>query len=280
MKNKEISKSLLEIITRECKDAIEMFDVVTPDIYAGIFNAKAREHGIEPDDLEDLAKEQLDEVIEKLITLSRKSSEQISALDSSSQKALEAMHDRNEKLLQESIDETAKLRQEIAKLQEDLYIDTLTQTYNRKWLHAYWLDGSFRFVKSSVLAIVDLNYFKQINDTLGHVAGDKVLRFIANHLKKIGVPVVRYGGDEFLLLFDGEEGEKNEMMAAKKLENNREELIHTTLKFEGRSFKTSYSYGVAYIPENTLFEEALKKADRKLYYDKEAIKKRIRPPFE
>jgi diguanylate cyclase (GGDEF)-like protein len=57
---------------------------------------------------------------------------------------------------------------------------------------------------SYVLAIVDLDYFKRVNDTYGHVAGDQVLRFLASELSRHAAgKVYRYGGEEFVIVYEG-----------------------------------------------------------------------------
>ena len=262
--------------TRECKRLIAPLEVVTPSIFCELFEKIAKRHGVQEERLDELVREELAREVERLEQVSEESSRHIHTLDSQSKEALEAMRENDMERLERSIAETEKLREEIEKLRESLHTDALTKAKNRKWLQAHWLDEEFRFRKKCAIAIVDLNYFKQINDTLGHVAGDKVLRYIASHLAQIGVPVVRYGGDEFLLIF---EGNNCETKALKRTRQNREDLLNKTLRFEGKPFKTSYSFGVAEVEEGTEFEEALQKADKRLYNDKQEIKKRVPPPF-
>ncbi len=132
--------------------------------------------------------------------LNEKSGEQVVQLDAASKKALDAMQKHDEALLQESISETEALRLEIERLKESVYKDSLTKTWNRKWLEANILDEEGRFKEPCTIAIIDLNYFKEINDTVGHIAGDKVLKYISANLQALDIPVVRYGGDEFLLI--------------------------------------------------------------------------------
>ncbi len=269
-----MDKALIKAASQECKSAIDALDIVTPTIYTALFAEIANKYGIESSDLLEAECESLDEQVKKLLELNDKSSEQVMRLDKSSQKALKAMQESDETLLKESIDETQVLRREIERLKESVYKDALTQTWNRKWLDANLLDEEGRFKKSCTLAIVDLNYFKQINDTLGHIAGDKVLKYISSHLKTVGAPVVRYGGDEFLIIFN------SQTEAQKKLHECRESLLKMALKYNNTSFKTSFSYGIHPCTEEEYFPEALETADKKMYEDKKAIKERIGPPFE
>lgn len=77
--------------------------------------------------------------------------------------------------------------------------DPLTNVYNRNYLHSYFESLSDQ---NLYLMIVDIDNFKHVNDTYGHVEGDRILKEIANALTE-NVPGIsgRYGGDEFLVIF-------------------------------------------------------------------------------
>jgi diguanylate cyclase (GGDEF)-like protein len=115
-----------------------------------------------------------------------------------------------------------------------------------------------------------MNYFKDINDNYGHLAGDKVLEFTALHLKKTKADLVRYGGDEFLLLFN----EDNLKEVKSLIELNREQIIHKELRFRGYRFRTSYSYGVVPFKINNNFQDVLSNADSLMYEDKKSFKQK------
>ena len=94
----------------------------------------------------------------------------------------------------------------ITKFNDILYTDPLTGVYNRKYLNSR--PRSMDCVGNSAecsLAMADIDNFKSINDTFGHIAGDEVLKSFASLLQsqisdRRGDCVVRYGGDEFLLI--------------------------------------------------------------------------------
>lgn len=268
-----MDESIFKAASMECKAAIEALDIVTPPIYSSIFTKIAGKYGIDEERMVEAAKESLDEKIVHLLHLNAKSGEQVKNLDGASKKALKAMKENNDELLRESISETEALRREIEQLKESVYKDTLTKTWNREWLHANWLDDDGKFKKGCTLVIVDLNYFKEINDNLGHIAGDKVLIYVSSHLKSLDAPVIRFGGDEFLLLF--EPPEKSEQM-----HECRESLMGKKLKYNEHSFAISFSYGMHLCEDGTPFSEALKEADMRMYEDKKQLKKRVKSPFE
>ena len=83
-----------------------------------------------------------------------------------------------------------------------LFLDPLTATYSRRYFETYLthMEGM------ECVEIIDVNQFKQVNDTYGHPAGDVVLRDIAAAIKsciRSSDILVRYGGDEFLLILTG-----------------------------------------------------------------------------
>ena len=82
----------------------------------------------------------------------------------------------------------------------ELFMDPITNTYSRRYFETYraHLEGM------ECIAVIDVDRFKQVNDTFGHPAGDAVLRDIAaaihGSIRSTDI-LIRYGGDEFLLLF-------------------------------------------------------------------------------
>ena len=102
--------------------------------------------------------------------------------------------------------ETADLRQCVEKARAEAFTDALTGLHNR---HAFdsRLDEEFsrwnRYRNPLCMIVVDVDHFKRVNDTYGHLAGDKVLQVIGSHLKRATRKVdfaARYGGEEFVIL--------------------------------------------------------------------------------
>lgn len=202
-----------------------------------------------------------------------KTSKNAQNLSNNTHKAISAIKNKNEAELDEVLKETIELRKEIEKLKESVYKDELTHSYNRKWLHDQYLtEDSDKFKDAGTMAMIDLNYFKLVNDTHGHIIGDKVLIFIANQLKKTKYKVVRYGGDEFIILFQKNITTKK----AKSILNElREDVISKKLKAHNTTFRTSFSIGVTqYVADETLLI-VIERADKNMYEDKLEIKKRV-----
>jgi diguanylate cyclase len=260
-------------LSDDAKAKISSLEVVPPSLYATIFTNLAKAHNIPLSDEERHANEMLDTKLNKIDALEEVATKKVDQLDKSTQKAMTAMTDNDENLLNEAIGETQALRLEIETLKKSLYKDALTKVYNRKWLNSEILDDEEAFINAGSLFLIDMNYFKHINDTYGHIAGDKVLIYVAKHIQKLEADIVRYGGDEFIAIFKN----KTTSEVAQAMHLNRELLIKKQLKFADKKFSTSYSYGGVNIEVGGSFSMAIEEADGYMYEDKEKVKQRVNP---
>ena len=263
----------IKFITTETKNAIEGMSAVTPSMYSSIFSKLARKHSIDINSVEEIAQSILAQEYISLTELQDKTFKNTVALSSSTSRAIGAIKEKDEKKLSIVLKEAEALRIKVEELKGAIYKDELTNVYNRKWLNDNLLvSESKAFKDAGVLAIIDLNYFKLVNDNLGHIVGDKVLIFIADSLKKTKYEVVRYGGDEFIIIFPKEVSNKK---ALKLLEDLRENIISKKLKSGDKSFTISFSIGTVSFDKGEKLTDIVAKADKKMYLDKKEIKKRI-----
>ncbi|MDG6777200.1 EAL domain-containing protein [Thiomicrorhabdus sp. zzn3] len=142
--------------------------------------------------------------------------------------------------------------------------DPLTGLYNRNYLNHKFQNHDELKQRIKVL-FVDLDNFKNINDTFGHAVGDKLLIQVANRLRRFvseQEQVVRFGGDEFVvLLFDGQ----NEQQIAASII----QTLSETYLIEGMRFNIGASVGIAYaVPHQYSLETALSHADIAMYQAK------------
>lgn len=151
-------------------------------------------------------------------------------------------------------------------------IDGLTKSYNRA-TYTETLNDKFDNYDKLVLAIIDIDKFKTINDTYGHASGDTVLKYLAKILNNINsdeVFVARYGGEEFAILFF----DKTKEEAHKIIQGLKN-------KFTAHKFKeldnnnVTFSCGIASKEEKDTKETLFKKSDDALYVAKEKGRNRI-----
>ncbi|QGP94082.1 Diguanylate cyclase, GGDEF domain [Neomoorella glycerini] len=160
--------------------------------------------------------------------------------------------------------------------QREAESDPLTGLYNRRAFFALAesvLKEAQEGKRSPVLAILDLDNMKKINDTWGHQYGDEALKRVAQAIQKSvreGDVTARYGGDEFVILFPGK-GPRLETLRA-RLERHLK-----AIRFSGTEIPLSLSVGLARFPADGKDVDALLAvADARMYADKEAKKGRQR----
>ncbi|MEJ0066112.1 MAG: diguanylate cyclase [Caulobacteraceae bacterium] len=116
-----------------------------------------------------------------------------------------------EQRLAESTAEVGRLRDHLVQVRRDATTDGLTNLANRKSfdeeLERACAEADADGV-SAHLAVLDIDHFKNFNDTWGHQTGDQVIRFVASVIGRVGAPprfAARYGGEEFAMIFSGED---------------------------------------------------------------------------
>lgn len=133
------------------------------------------------------------------------------------------------------------------------FFDALTQVYNRR---AY---DRTRLKSGDVIAVCDIDFFKKVNDTYGHDAGDFILKEVAKKLKKNVKKVYRFGGEEFVIIFKNQDFK----ICVTKLDNIKEQIKSHTFTFNNTDIKITISIGVDLVQTDKI--QAFKNADNKLY---------------
>ncbi|WP_455755822.1 GGDEF domain-containing protein [Sulfurimonas sp.] len=268
-----IDAKKLEIVSNETISSVQDLNIITPTIYKSHFTKNALMHNTDIDDEEKLTDDVINNNISKLQNMQEETANNVIKLSDNTTRAISAIKDNDSQSLNAVLQETQELRKEIEKLKESVYKDELTHAFNRKWLNDNYIqaneDGD-KFKQAGTLAIIDLNYFKLVNDTFGHIVGDKVLVFIANKLKLTKENVVRYGGDEFIVIFSEDISKDS---ALKKLSKIREGVIAKKLKSNNSEFRVSFSFGAIEFKENDMLNSVIEDADKNMYDDKIQIKK-------
>ncbi|MCU4138102.1 MAG: GGDEF domain [Thermodesulfobacteria bacterium] len=164
------------------------------------------------------------------------------------------------------------LRDIVKTVPEIIYLDPLTEVNNRSYLDL--LKTKLKRIRGCVsILMVDIDNFKNVNDNYGHTIGDKVLKRIAQTLRKnikITDEVIRYGGEEFLIIAYRcglEDGKKLGERLRKKIEK---------IKFKDiPGLRITVSIGITFYEPKKEFLEAVEEADKAMYQAKKLGKNRI-----
>jgi diguanylate cyclase (GGDEF)-like protein len=182
----------------------------------------------------------------------------------------------NMKLLKERITEADQHAREMTKRAEELKMvamkDGLTGLYNRTAFDMKIADALRNLEDKGepfALMLLDVDKFKEINDTFGHVAGDKVLEKVAQSLRETFREtdfIARYGGDEFVVLIE----HLSEAMATERLSNFRKNLAKRRfLSYKKGPVDITVSAGISLAEPGDTLEVVLDRADHAMYAEKQ-----------
>lgn len=184
-------------------------------------------------------------------------------------------------LLQVYLRETAPVletKRLMESLRDSTLRDPMTGLNNRRFLEEYvetLIAGVQRKRAHAAILMLDLDYFKMVNDTHGHDAGDAVIKSLANVLKqsvRASDLVIRYGGEEFLIILLDSSAEQA-FQIAEKIRTDVEAL---KIQIGSIIIKKTISIGIADFPgDSSTFWQAVKFADIALYQAKETGRNRV-----
>jgi diguanylate cyclase (GGDEF)-like protein len=178
-----------------------------------------------------------------------------------------AITERN--TLQAELDAAHKAKEEFRDL---AYHDGLTGLPNRSLLYdrlGLAIAHSYRQSSHLALLFLDLDDFKNVNDSLGHASGDRLLVELAIRLRgsvRAGDTVARFGGDEFVVLLDSVSGAEDAARVAAKVLD----AVRVPFRFDGHELCTTASVGVSVYPgDGTSPDQLVSSADAAMYRDKQ-----------
>ena len=158
-------------------------------------------------------------------------------------------------------------KQRIEQLEKRATVDGLTGLHNRYYFEKafhYYVDGEGRYQESAFL-LVDLDNFKQLNDTYGHLIGDKALQAVASGLKTFfrSTDIIsRFGGDEFVVLMKHIRGKEVIDPLMERFLQTMDEIFDSEPKYS----QLHISVGISLIPRDGFdFMTLYQKADQALY---------------
>ena len=162
-------------------------------------------------------------------------------------------------------------------MSELVHQDQLTGALNRRGLDAAFDRESRRVERSHeslCVAVLDIDNFKRLNDTMGHQVGDKALLHLCHVIKEALRPsdsVARYGGEEFVLILP----DITLAEAALTVERLQRELTKQFFMHENDRILVTFSAGVAQLGTDESQEELIGRADKAMYQAKQTGKNRV-----
>lgn len=145
------------------------------------------------------------------------------------------------------------------------YQDTILPLFN----------SSIKNKQTLFLAVCDIDHFKQVNDTWGHQAGDKVLQLVTKQLRNTLAKddmVFRYGGEEFVTILPN----ISQADAIKRVQSIRQSIEQTPFNVNGDPVKITISIGMACRQDNEDHESLFARADKQLYLAKESGRNNVK----
>jgi two-component system cell cycle response regulator len=254
---------------------VEYFSGGRKTLSLGILKSYLRRWGFAPqiqaDDLIEEAHRQTKEISELFEIRLKKESEYLELIE----KARLELIQISDLILEEMLVQQNRLKS----LQDEVMLDYLTGLFNYKSFQHFLnqeCNRAKRYRIPLTLIIGDIDYFKSVNDTFGHSAGDKVLQAISGQLKdslRNTDIIARHGGEEFAILLTNTSVPES-LGVVERLRLIAENLA---VKYEGRVIKVTMSFGVAWLqPESDLSkEELLKRADQAMYEAKRRGRNRV-----
>ena len=176
-------------------------------------------------------------------------------------------------------DDVGEIESVINQRNQAIIQDDLTRVYNKRYIYERL---PFEIVKSlankSTLTVImtDIDDFKKVNDTYGHITGDYVLKgftkILERYIRENIDWVARFGGDEFLVVL----GETDNAHGRQIAERMRKKVEATTITYEDQQIHLTSSFGVYTLSDEEITAEKLiERADKQLYESKEAGKNKV-----
>lgn len=171
----------------------------------------------------------------------------------------------------------AEQRRQIEELRVQARVDALTRIPNRAAFDERLKEFVALLRRTNLmftLMLIDIDHFKRVNDTHGHINGDRILRGLA---AKISACVrnndfaARYGGEEFAVIFPGT-GVKDAMLVAERM---RQDIAKTNFRLDGQNIKMTISGGLAECDKSMEPEDIIAAADNALYHAKNEGRNRM-----
>ena len=153
-------------------------------------------------------------------------------------------------------------------LYSESQLDQLTGLKNRRGYYEYYEKNILPYLlrKSCSIVMGDIDFFKRVNDTYGHNAGDVVLKYIASILRNAAGEmgeVIRWGGEEFLIIYC-----MNLEETRKRIDKLQQTIRDLQVCYGDQTIRVTMTFGMGQSDPGESYEKVIKRADEKLYVGK------------
>ncbi|HIC42861.1 MAG TPA: GGDEF domain-containing protein [Sulfurimonas sp.] len=182
----------------------------------------------------------------------------VSDIQKSTKDAIVAIDNKDTVALKKAYEQLKTYQKRIKELEDYIYTDDVTGTYNRKFLvnHELTKEGCFKY--DGVLIGLSINNFYHINKDYGHDSGDTVLRYVSKsfemNLQPMGIKVIRYLGTQFIALAEDSISQKAQDLCIKTVESilkkkfkiQSDKVLEIELEFQKMNFKKEDDFQMVY----------------------------------
>lgn len=262
-------KNKLKKITDNTVNDLLQNEIILPSQYFQTFDrhAKLLDTDIRDESFEQEVNEVIVKEFETINGYMTKTEENIEKLSNATKDAKTAIKNRDEAELTKVYKEIQNLQKEIALLQTEMYVDSLTKTLNKKWIYSQFVDIDGNIQSNGVMVLINISDYNYIRETHGDLIGDNLIKFLADyinkHIKNEGskFKIARYSANMFLLFFD--ELKINEVRVL--INNIQKGLLNTTLKSKsGIMLQTSFYYTLTQYKNEDSFQSVLEMLTTKI----------------
>lgn len=263
MNNKLILKEITETTMKKLRSS----DIVLPSDYQVYFKEVLNSKGMTCADLEVIIQEDQENNFCRGVDIIKETENLLSETGRIISQSNTAILNSDVKSLADAQSKIELLMNKVLEMSKEVYNDELTGVHNRKWFFKEYLNEGKYSKTNGVIAFIDMNKLKVINDSFGHKIGDKSLIFFAKYLEENLEynAFIRYAGDEFIVVFENEDINISNLKLRKVNESLKNIKLKTTIKGVESFLKLSFSFGLSEFKINEDMALSIDKADHIMY---------------
>lgn len=257
----------LKDVTKRTFKRLKHCEVVMPSDYLDSFKQELGCLDCDSLDVEEMIKEEVAHDLSISMNIIKETGQILTETGNLINKTADGIEKGDSTCLMLAKKEIDKLLSKVNEMSKEIYNDELTGVYNRKWFFKEYLIDEKYPKENGVIAFLDLNKLKEINDTHGHKIGDKAIIYFATFIKDnlSASHVIRFAGDEFIVLFENSDLKNVENTLKSAVESLNKKTLTTKIKNKEIFLKLSFSFGAAeYFKEEDIVE-SIDKADHIMY---------------